>query len=101
MKEMRKEKIKDMDMLRREIKLLRAVDHPNMIGLHETFEDQQSIYLVMEFCTGGELSDFMKAQGRVSETAAALIAKQMLSAIGYLHGNGIVLGILLRLLLSS
>ena len=36
---------------------IKGLDHPNLIKLFETFEDQLSIYLVMEYCEGGELFD--------------------------------------------
>lgn len=38
-----------------EVEILRELDHPNVIKLFETFEDKDSIYIVMEICEGGEL----------------------------------------------
>merc|ERR1719253_1893404 len=43
--------------LRREIEVMLALDHPNILKLHETYEDAESIHLVMELCTGGDLMD--------------------------------------------
>jgi len=43
--------------LRYEIEILKNLDHPNILRLYEVFEDKKHIYLVTEFCDGGELFD--------------------------------------------
>ena len=43
--------------LRYEIDILKNLDHPNILRLYEVFEDKISIYLVTEYCSGGELFD--------------------------------------------
>lgn len=48
-----KEKVR----LKYEIDILKNLDHPNIVRLFEVFEDKNSIYLVTELCTGGELFD--------------------------------------------
>lgn len=40
-----------------------SLDHPNIIKLFETFEDEKNIYLVMELCEGGELFDRILEKG--------------------------------------
>ena len=52
---MSKKKIKNKEQFKTEIDLLRATDHPNIIKLYDTFEDEDHLYLVMEECNGGEL----------------------------------------------
>ena len=42
---------------------MKKIDHPNVVKLHETFEDAKNIYLVLELCTGGELFDRIIEQG--------------------------------------
>lgn len=46
--------------LRREIQVLRSLNNPNIIGLHEIFEEHGSLYMVMELATGGELWHFLQ-----------------------------------------
>ena len=41
----------------------KELDHPNVIKLFETFEDNSSIYLIMEMCEGGELFDKIQDVG--------------------------------------
>lgn len=41
--------------LQREIENIKLVDHPNIIEVYETFEDEKYIHIVMEYCTGGDL----------------------------------------------
>jgi len=78
-----KKKIKNMAQFRTEIKILQTLDHPNVIKMYEYFEDEESIYLVMEKCDGGELFDRIIAKEFFSEKEAAVIFKQILMAINY------------------
>ena len=41
--------------LRQEIEIMKAMDHPNIVKLYQTFEDHSYIYMIMELCSGGEL----------------------------------------------
>lgn len=85
-----KQKIsKHRTILKRELEILMYVDHPNIIKLYETYEDQLYLHLVMELCTGGDVCERLIAKGFFSEQEAASIMKQLLSAVNYLHINGI------------
>ena len=66
---------KDREMFNAEVQILETVDHPNIVKLYEVFEDDKSYYLVQEFCTGGELFDFILAKSRFSEGTAAHFMK--------------------------
>jgi calcium-dependent protein kinase len=70
-----------------EIDILKNLDHPNILRLYEVFEDKKYIYLVTEFCQGGELFDEIIARGKFNERDAAVIIKQLLSAISYCHSK--------------
>merc|ERR1712226_214956 len=56
----------------------------------ETFEDHKNIYLVLELCSGGELFDRIIASGHFKESDCAILMKQILRVIFYLHENGIM-----------
>lgn len=61
--------------LRYEIDILKNLTHPNILRLYEVFEDKKNIYLVTEFCEGGELFDEIIARGKFEEADAAHVIK--------------------------
>lgn len=84
-----KKKIKNMAQFRTEVTILQTLDHPHVIKMYEYFEDDDSIYLVLEKCEGGELFDRIIEKEFFSEKEAARIFKQILQAINYCHNNGV------------
>lgn len=74
-----------------EISVLQMVDHPNVIKLYEYLEDDKNLYLILEYCSGGELFDRLHAQrdARYSEIEAAKLIFRMVAAVSYLHHLGI------------
>lgn len=68
-----------------EIVTMRKLDHPNIIRLIETFEDETHIFMVFELCKGGELFDHLVRDGSLAENVAMRLAFQMASAIRHLH----------------
>lgn len=73
-----------------EMSILKNVDHPNIIKLFETYYDSGYYYLVEEFCSGGDMYDYIKKQKYFSERKAAKIIGQLLHAVNHLHTNKIV-----------
>jgi len=71
--------------LQQEIKIMETLDHPNIIKLHETFEDCRSVSLVMEFCPGGPLLNSLLRAGCFAEARASIVTQQILQAINYMH----------------
>lgn len=69
------------------------MDHPNIIKLYEVYEDNRYIYLIMEECSGGELFDRIieriNKKELFTEKQAAVIFKNMMSALCYCHANQI------------
>ncbi|KAM4628703.1 calcium/calmodulin-dependent protein kinase type IV isoform 1-T1 [Polymixia lowei] len=80
----------DKKIVRTEIGVLLRLSHPNIIRLKEIFETEADIALVLELVTGGELFDRIVERGYYSERDAAHVIKQILEAVAYLHGNGVV-----------
>ena len=60
------------------------MDHPNIIKLYGTYEDEKYFHLLMELCEGGELFDRIVEKG-FSEKNAAINFKKMISAIIHMH----------------
>jgi len=82
--------VKNPEQFREEMAIMKLLDHPNIVRLYETFEDQRNVYLVLELCTGGELFDRIVSDGKFTEQAAASCIQQMLRAINYMHLNYIM-----------
>ena len=72
--------------LRNEIDILKTLDHPNIVKVYETFERRTNIFIVLEYCSGGDLYE----RSPYSERAASKIVAKILSAVSFLHKNNIV-----------
>lgn len=72
-----------------EISILRSLDHPHIIRLFECYYDNSFYYMIQEYCSGGDLYDYIKRQKNFSEKKAASIIHQIISAINHLHSKKI------------
>ena len=85
-----KKKLHDLHTIRDEIKILSTLDHPNIIKYYETYESPNYIYLVMEYCQGGELFEKLtNNREEFTEQKCALIMKSLFLAVNHCHSNGI------------
>ena len=82
--------VKNMERFKQEIAIMKMMDHPNIIKLYESFEDQRNIYLVMELCAGGEVFDRIIDNGSFTEVLAATLMQQIIRAVHYMHQNKVV-----------
>eukprot|EP01129_Flabellula_baltica_P009767 TRINITY_DN404_c0_g1_i2.p1 TRINITY_DN404_c0_g1~~TRINITY_DN404_c0_g1_i2.p1 ORF type:complete len:337 (+),score=87.41 TRINITY_DN404_c0_g1_i2:138-1148(+) len=80
---------KERMQLYREIEILKVLDHPNIVKFYDVIREDDVSYLVFEYVSGGELFDYI-LQGRLDETEARRIMRQMISAIEYCHSLLIV-----------
>lgn len=73
------------------MKILTTLDHPNIVKYYQTYEDTKYMYLVMEYCPGGELFDRIAAQDNqaFNESEAASIMQKLLRAINHCHTWGV------------
>ena len=92
-KKLSKLNIKNAKKFQNEIEVLMKMDHPNIVKLYEVFESDNSLYLIMEECYGGELFDRIlhriNTNNMYTEREACLLMKQIIGAIEYCHNNGI------------
>jgi len=79
----------ELQLLQREIDIMRKLTHDHIIYLEEVFDEPDYIYLVLELVTGGELFDQIVARGVYTEGDAANVIRQILEAVAYMHENGI------------
>jgi serine/threonine protein kinase len=73
-----------------EIEILRTWDHPHIIKLHEVYEDNTHVHLVLDMLEGGELLKKIWNKVTYTEADAIKIMQNILSAISYLHKKGII-----------
>jgi calcium-dependent protein kinase len=76
--------------VKQEIQILSSLHHPSIIRIYEYFEDEKRLYIVLEKCDGGELFDMITSKKYLGESVAAVVIKQILSAVAYMHENFIV-----------
>lgn len=74
----------------KEIEILKSLDHPNIIKVYEFFNTENEFFIISELCPGGELFDRIIKTKYLSESIAAHVMKQLLSAIMFCHKNGII-----------
>ena len=93
MKSIKKSKlkdIKDIQATKLERKILSIVNHPFIIKLNYAFQNNEKLYLVMDYHNGGELFQQMKNKETFSENEAKFYLSQIILAIEYLHMNKII-----------
>lgn len=95
MKQMDKIKIQqNLELFKNEIEIMSILDHPNICKLFEVYEDSKFFYLIIEYCEGGELLDRItkkQKEGKCyTEKEAAVIFKQLIEAIEYIHEIGVI-----------
>ena len=73
-----------------EIEVLKALDHPNIIKLFDCYQDKSYYYMVEEYCSGGDLFDYIQKEKFFTERKAGTIFNQLLSAVNHLHKKRIV-----------
>ena len=69
---------------------MKCLDHPNIVKLFEVIQTEKTLYLVMEYASGGEVFDYLVAHGRMKEKEARAKFRQIVSAVQYLHQKHIV-----------
>ncbi|RMZ83567.1 hypothetical protein DV738_g890, partial [Chaetothyriales sp. CBS 135597] len=75
----------------REVEILSSISHPNIISLEKVFVTHNTLYMFQDLVTGGDLFSYIESKnGKLSEVEAAVITRQVVIALCFLHKNGIV-----------
>ncbi|XP_014385971.1 PREDICTED: serine/threonine-protein kinase ULK3 isoform X8 [Myotis brandtii] len=72
-----------------EIEILKGIRHPHIVQLKDFQWDSDNIYLIMEFCAGGDLSRFIHTRRILPEKVARVFMQQIASALQFLHARNI------------
>ncbi|KAI2648274.1 Death-associated protein kinase 3 [Labeo rohita] len=75
--------------IEREVDILQDLQHPNIITLHDVYENRTDVVLILELVSGGELFDFLAQKESLSEEEATEFIKQILNGVQYLHSKKI------------
>mmetsp|Transcript_130820 Transcript_130820/g.230481 ORF Transcript_130820/g.230481 Transcript_130820/m.230481 type:complete len:800 (-) Transcript_130820:102-2501(-) len=89
-KRITKRVLPELSMVANEVAIMKSLDHPNIVKLFETFEDDRYFYLVLELCEGGDLLDRLMEVHQFSESQVIVIVRTILMTLNYLHVNFIV-----------
>ncbi|XP_059907441.1 MAP/microtubule affinity-regulating kinase 3a isoform X2 [Gadus macrocephalus] len=79
-----------LQKLFREVRIMKILNHPNIVKLFEVIETDRTLYLIMEYASGGEVFDYLVAHGRMKEKEARAKFRQIVSAVQYCHQKHIV-----------
>lgn len=83
------EKAIDKQRVIQEMKILKGLDHPNIIKYYEEIEEGPFIFIVTEYCSGGELLDRIIGKEVFNESEAATITEKLLCALNHCHNKNI------------
>ncbi|CAG7875725.1 unnamed protein product [Brassica rapa] len=75
--------------IKREIRTLKVLKHPNVVRLHEVLASKTNIYMVLEYVTGGDLFDRIVCEGKISEREGRKMFQQLIDGLNYCHYKGV------------
>uniref|UniRef100_A0A673NLT7 non-specific serine/threonine protein kinase n=1 Tax=Sinocyclocheilus rhinocerous TaxID=307959 RepID=A0A673NLT7_9TELE len=82
--------VREKDCKRQKVRIMKTLHHPNIVQLFEVIETEKTLYLVMEYASGGEVFDYLVSHGRMKELEARAKFRQIVSAVHYCHQKNIV-----------
>ncbi|PAV88988.1 hypothetical protein WR25_14947 [Diploscapter pachys] len=80
---------RQVDHVYSEKKILEQLDHPFIVNLFTTDQDERNLYIIMEFLPGGELFSYLRESRVFSNSTSRFYAAEIVSALDYLHAHGI------------
>lgn len=78
----------DLPRVKIEIEAMKNLSHQHVCRLYHVIETSSKIYMVLEYCPGGELFDYIIAKDRLSEEETRVFFRQIISALAYVHSQG-------------
>ena len=81
----------DHENIEKELAIHTRITHPNIVQLIDFFEEDDFVYLILEYCSKGNLFAYMNRKQQLPELTVKTIFNQVLSAVGYLHSQRIIM----------
>ena len=75
----------DLKRINREISIVKKLSHPNIIKINEIFENEKNYYIIMDYCSNGELFDYIVKKTKLTEEETSFFFYQIINAIEYIH----------------
>ena len=79
----------DLERIIREMQILTEMDNPNVIKVFKIYEEENNFSIIMEYCEGGELFNYIVKKQRLSEEESSYFFYQIINGIEYIHSKGI------------
>lgn len=83
-------RLKQVEHIKAETGILAQIEHPFIVNLLATFQDDSRLFLLLEFINGGELFSHLRKEGRLPDADAKFYAAEIVLAFAYLHGKSII-----------
>jgi len=80
----------DLKRINREISIVKKLSHPNIIKINEIFENEKNYYIIMDYCSNGELFDYIVKKTKLTEEETSFFFYKIINAIEYIHKKNIV-----------
>ncbi|XP_029466760.1 maternal embryonic leucine zipper kinase-like isoform X1 [Rhinatrema bivittatum] len=78
----------DLPRVKTEIEAMKNLSHQHVCRLYHVIETSKKIFMILEYCPGGELFDYIIAKDRLMEDEARIFFRQIVSAVAYVHSRG-------------
>ncbi|GMR45168.1 hypothetical protein PMAYCL1PPCAC_15363, partial [Pristionchus mayeri] len=78
----------DLPRVKTELEALRTLQHQNICRLYQEIETEEKFFLIMEYCSGGEMFDYIVRKAKLEESEARHFFRQLVQAIAYIHDKG-------------
>lgn len=73
-----------------EIRIHRALHHPNIVTLEHFFEDSENVYILLEECQNQTLNELFKRRKKLTELEVQNYSLQIIAALKYLHKHRVI-----------
>ncbi|ODV91955.1 hypothetical protein CANCADRAFT_42581 [Tortispora caseinolytica NRRL Y-17796] len=80
----------ELSSMTEEIRLLKNLNHPNIVKYKGYLKNSSCLYIILEFCESGSLYNIYRKYGRIPEDLVALYISQVLTGLNYLHSQGVI-----------
>ena len=76
---------KTFDRFEQEVRIMQTLNHPNIVKIEEIVYEEKLIFVVMEYCTRGDLFSYIIKNGALTDYVVKKLLRQLVDAIKYLH----------------